>query len=136
MKFQSKYEFVDICKTLLFKYFDQVSDLCITNKILIGFIFSIGLKQISIYVFCFNYNYENEKAIFHLLLVLFCSSIVAQNNSFNLLIGTYTKGCDSKGMYVYDFDSDTGDFNLKMFQNTINPSYLTVSNDNNFLFCK
>jgi hypothetical protein len=23
-----------------------------------------------------------------------------------------------------------------MFQNTINPSYLTVSNDNNFLFCK
>jgi hypothetical protein len=30
-------------------------------------------------------------------------------------------------MYVYDFDSDTGDFNLKMFQNTINPSYLTVS---------
>jgi 6-phosphogluconolactonase len=33
-----------------------------------------------------------------------------ENNSFNLLIGTYTKGCDSKGMYVYDFDSDTGDF--------------------------
>jgi hypothetical protein len=23
----------DICKTLLFKYFDEVSDLCITNKI-------------------------------------------------------------------------------------------------------
>jgi 6-phosphogluconolactonase len=41
-----------------------------------------------------------------LLLVLFCSSLVAQNNSFNLLIGTYTKGCDSKGMYVYDFDSE------------------------------
>jgi 6-phosphogluconolactonase len=34
----------------------------------------------------------------------------------------------------YDFDSDTGDFNLKMFQNTINPSYLTVSNDNNFVY--
>jgi 6-phosphogluconolactonase len=49
-----------------------------------------------------------------------------------LLIGTYTKGC-SKGMYVYDFDSDTGDFNLKMFQNTINPSYLTVS-DNDFVY--
>jgi 6-phosphogluconolactonase len=36
-------------------------------------------------------------------------------------------------MYVYDFDSDTGDFNLKM-ENTINPSYLTVSNDNNFVY--
>jgi 6-phosphogluconolactonase len=70
-----------------------------------------------------------------LLLVLFCSSLVAQNNSFNLLIGTYTKGCDSKGMYVYDFDSDTGDFNFKnVSENTINPSYLTVSNDNNFVY--
>jgi 6-phosphogluconolactonase len=49
-----------------------------------------------------------------------------------LLIGTYTNGCDSKGMYVYDFDSDTGDFNFKnVSENTINPSYLTVSNDNN-----
>jgi 6-phosphogluconolactonase len=38
-----------------------------------------------------------------------------------------------KGMYVYDFDSDTGDFILKM-ENTINPSYLTVSNDNNFVY--
>jgi 6-phosphogluconolactonase len=52
------------------------------------------------------------KSNFHPSLVLFCSSL-AQNNSFNLLIGTYTKGCDSKGMYVYDFDSDTGDFNFK-----------------------
>jgi 6-phosphogluconolactonase len=50
-----------------------------------------------------------------------------------LLIGTYTKGCDSKGMYVYDFDSDTGDFNFKKCF-TINPSYLTVSNDNNFVY--
>jgi 6-phosphogluconolactonase len=38
-----------------------------------------------------------------------------------LLIGTYTNGCDSKGMYVYDFDSDTGDFNFKnVSENTIN----------------
>jgi 6-phosphogluconolactonase len=53
-----------------------------------------------------------------LLLVFFCSSLVAQNNSFNLLIGTYTKGCDSKGMYVYDFDSDTEILILKMFLKT------------------
>jgi 6-phosphogluconolactonase len=47
-----------------------------------------------------------------LSLVLICSSIVAQNNKVNLLIGTYTNGCD-KAKYVYDFDSDTGDFNFK-----------------------
>jgi 6-phosphogluconolactonase len=58
------------------------------------------------------------KAICHPSLVLFCSSLVAQNNSFNLLIGTYTKGCDSKGMYVYDFDSDTEILILKMFLKT------------------
>jgi 6-phosphogluconolactonase len=41
----------------------------------------------------------------------------------------------ARNVYVYDFDSDTGDFNFKMFlKNTINPSYLTVSNDNNFVY--
>jgi 6-phosphogluconolactonase len=70
--------------------------------------------------------YENEKQFAILLLVLFCSS-VAQNNSFNLLIGTYTNGCDSKGMYVYDFDSDTGDFNFKNVSKHHKSSYLTVS---------
>jgi hypothetical protein len=96
MKFQSKYEFVDICKTLLFKYFDEVSDLCITNKISIVYIFNWFKTNFDILYFSFQIIYENEKAIFHLLLVLFCSSLVAQNNSFNLLIGTYTRDAIAK----------------------------------------
>ena len=43
--------------------------------------------------------------------------------------------CDSKGIYVYDFDSNTGDFNFKnASENVVNPSYLTVSKDNNFIY--
>jgi 6-phosphogluconolactonase len=76
-----------------------------------------------------------KKQFVSLLFLLICSSIQAQNNKFNLLIGTYTKGCDSKGIYMYKFDSDTGDFNFKnASENTVNPSYLTVSTDNSFVY--
>jgi hypothetical protein len=34
-----------------------------------------------------------------------------------ICLSEHIKGCDSKGMYVYDFDSD-GDFNFKMFLKT------------------
>ncbi len=44
------------------------------------------------------------------LLIFIFTSVQAQKNKFNLLIGTYTQSCDSKGIYVYEFDSKTGDF--------------------------
>jgi len=76
-----------------------------------------------------------KKQITTLLLALMCCSIQAQDNKFNLVIGTYTKGCESKGIYVYDFDVITGDFNFKnTSENTVNPSYLTVSADNKFVY--
>ena len=37
-----------------------------------------------------------------LLFIFGIASIQAQKNKFNLLIGTYTNKCDSKGIYVYD----------------------------------
>lgn len=59
----------------------------------------------------------------------------AQQNKFNLVVGTYTKSCESKGIYVYQFNSKTGDFSLKSnTENIINPSYLTVSSDNKFVY--
>ena len=59
----------------------------------------------------------------------------AQQNNFNLLIGTYTNFCDSKGIYVYDFNSQNGDFKLKSTsEKVINPSFLTVSADNKFVY--
>ena len=76
-----------------------------------------------------------KKQITILLFVLIYNSIQAQGNKFNLVIGTYTKECESKGIYVYDFDSKTGDFSFKnASENTVNPSYLTVSADNKFVY--
>jgi len=59
----------------------------------------------------------------------------AQQKQMNLLIGTYTNSCDSKGIYTYDFNIDTGIFKLKQStQKTANPSFLTVSGDNKFVY--
>ncbi|TDD98782.1 lactonase family protein [Flavobacterium cellulosilyticum] len=73
---------------------------------------------------------------FTILLSIFALFFVqAQENKFNLVVGTYTKSCDSKGIYVYEFDSNSADYNLKSStDNIINPSYLTVSNDNKFVY--
>jgi len=59
----------------------------------------------------------------------------AQDKIYNLIIGTYTNSCESKGIYVYDFSTDTADFSLKITtENVINPSYLTVSQGNDFVY--
>ncbi|WP_343617796.1 lactonase family protein [Flavobacterium sp.] len=56
-------------------------------------------------------------------------------NKFNLLVGTYTNTCQSNGIYVYEFNSATGDFKLKQSsENVVSPSYLSVSADNKFLY--
>ena len=70
-----------------------------------------------------------------LLFIFTLVSLQAQENKLNLIVGTYTKSCDSKGIYVYEFDSKTGNFSLKNnTENIFNPSYLTVSNDNKFVY--
>jgi 6-phosphogluconolactonase len=76
------------------------------------------------------------KTIFATFLSLFAlTTIEAQEKKFNLIVGTYTKSCESKGIYVYEFDSEIGDFKLKSnTENILNPSYLAVSNDNKFVY--
>lgn len=65
---------------------------------------------------------------------LICICSQAQQN-LNLLVGTYTHSCDSKGIYVYDFNTETAAFQLKSnTDKVINPSYLTVSPDNKFVY--
>ena len=72
---------------------------------------------------------------FTIFLLLMFAIGQAQNDTFNLLIGTYTTGCESKGIYVYEFDSKTGDYSYKnASKNMVNPSYLTVSKDNKFVY--
>lgn len=61
--------------------------------------------------------------------------IQAQENKSNLLVGTYTNSCESKGIYVYEFDTVTGDFKFKnASEPVINPSYLAISTKNDFVY--
>lgn len=70
-------------------------------------------------------------------LLTFCCFLSAssQDNKHNLIIGTYTNSCQSDGIYVYSFNSDTADFELKAStQNVVNPSFLTLSPDRKFIY--
>ena len=73
-----------------------------------------------------------------LYIVLFSALAMATlhaQNKFNLLVGTYTNKCQSNGIYVYEFNADSGDFKLKnSSDNVISPSYLSVSADNKFIY--
>ena len=76
-----------------------------------------------------------NKQYFLIVFVLFFIQIQAQQNKATLLIGTYTNGCESNGIYVYDFNVQDGNFLQKATsQKVINPSYLTVSPDHKFVY--
>jgi 6-phosphogluconolactonase len=50
-------------------------------------------------------------------------------------VGTYTNSCQSKGVYVYEFNLETGDCSLKnTTSESINPSFLSLSNDKATLY--
>lgn len=76
-----------------------------------------------------------NKSLLIVLVSFFCINIQAQQKKFNLVIGTYTKGCDSKGIYVYDFNAETGDTQLRSStENSVNPSFITLSQKNDFVY--
>ncbi|MGC4039438.1 MAG: lactonase family protein [Flavobacterium sp.] len=67
--------------------------------------------------------------------IILTTIVQAQKKEINLLIGTYTKTCDSKGIYVYSFDTETAEATLKSnTENVVNPSFLTVSPDHKFVY--
>lgn len=78
-----------------------------------------------------NYNNNIVKPI---LLSLLCLASMAQaqtSNSkvYNLLVGTYTSE-KSEGIYVYSFNTETGEFTSKSVATGIkNPSFLVVAKD-------
>ncbi len=51
-----------------------------------------------------------------------------------LLAGTYTSGEGSKGIYLYRFDADTGSSDSVGMVEVDNPSYLTLSPDERFIY--
>jgi 6-phosphogluconolactonase len=71
------------------------------------------------------------KGIVCLFFTLSCLSSKAQNSY--LLAGTYTNG-KSEGIYVYDFDSNTGNSFLESKIKSVNPSFLAVSPNQHFVY--
>ncbi len=69
-------------------------------------------------------------------MMLLCLSITgaAQGQKINLLIGTYTHTGKSEGIYVYDFDTNTGKVTLKNQVTVVDPSFLTISPDRKFAY--
>jgi len=68
-------------------------------------------------------------------LLLLTMHSCAQQRNYTLLIGTYTNGGKSDGIYAYDFNPATGDSKLKNTAKGIeNPSFLTLSPDNRFVY--
>ena len=58
-----------------------------------------------------------------------------QSGKTYLFIGTYTGGKPDKGIYVYEFNSDTGSLKeVNSGENITNPSFLTVSPNGEFVY--
>ncbi|RZJ28230.1 MAG: lactonase family protein, partial [Flavobacterium sp.] len=52
-----------------------------------------------------------------------------------LFIGTYTRSCDSNGIYVYEFDEETGDYDkVTSTENITSPSFISISDDKKFIY--
>jgi 6-phosphogluconolactonase len=67
------------------------------------------------------------------------SAIIMANaqspKTYNLIVGTYTNPGKSNGMYVYTFNSATGELAYKAQSTPIkNPSFLTVSSDRKYVY--
>jgi len=60
---------------------------------------------------------------------------LTDDTAYNLLIGTYTKVGKSDGIYVYEFNSETGKLSYRAEAAGIkNPSFLTVSEDRKHVY--
>jgi len=69
-----------------------------------------------------------------LLTALFVKGF-AQTKEYNLIVGTYTSPGKSEGIYTYTFDANTAEFKWKSVAKAVtNPSYLSVSKDNKFIY--
>jgi 6-phosphogluconolactonase len=90
-----------------------------------------GLKKVVL-----GMNQKIKKFLLANCLFFLTVTMEAQQNNINLLVGTYTNRCPGEDMYVYSFNPDTGNSQLKSsIENVSNPSYLTLSADHRFVYC-
>ncbi|MFT4204904.1 MAG: lactonase family protein [Chitinophagaceae bacterium] len=67
------------------------------------------------------------RKIYLLAVLLLGSTLVSRAQQYYMLVGTYTTGSDSKGIYVYKFDGTTGTTALVSTKADFNPSYLALT---------
>lgn len=73
------------------------------------------------------------RLLFSLSLYIFMS-LTGKAQSLKLLVGTYTSNSKSKGIYVFDFNSQTGKASLTSTVAAADPSFLALSPDKRFLY--
>src|SRR6187431_1961529 len=75
---------------------------------------------------------------FIILFALFSVRIASaqqKDKTYNLLVGTYTQPGKSDGIYVYTFNSSTGELTTKSKITDIkNPSFLAISHDRKHVY--
>lgn len=62
------------------------------------------------------------------------SQSIAEEGQLYMLLGTYTSKQDSRGIYLYKFDANTGVADSVSMVEVANPSYLTLSPNQEFVF--
>lgn len=76
-----------------------------------------------------------KHVLFLFALVAGILTVPVYGQTYNLLIGSYTRSADDDGIYVYSFNSQTGDFSLKSkTSGEHNPSFLDVSRDGKYVY--
>ena len=64
-----------------------------------------------------------------------CQSRKMSENKYFLLVGTYTDGNASEGIYVYNFDDTSGQMTEVAHTNHVaNPSYMALSDNGKYLY--
>ncbi|WP_293788271.1 lactonase family protein [uncultured Pedobacter sp.] len=70
-----------------------------------------------------------------LTLTILSTLTFAQKSNYNLIVGTYTAPGKSEGIYIYNFNAKTAATAIKSItKGTLNPSYLAVSPDHQFVY--
>jgi len=67
-------------------------------------------------------------------LLLLISPLMMLAQHIHLLVGTYTQNGKSEGIYVYDFDLETGEATPVSSITSENPSFLALSTDRKYLY--
>ena len=59
--------------------------------------------------------------------------LYSQSQKYYLVTGSYTNG-KSEGIYSYEFNVDSGTLKLRSFAKTDNPSFVSISRDEQYLY--